>query len=186
MEAYNQSYVRQNQQKLRASYYRYLLEMLGDSRRLEDEADVVRAERLSILPSSHVSGDRYMGQQMHEIIGTTKLICHPDYFIAIICNPRWPEITRSIFAGQIAQVRPDLPALLFRMKPRALMSMVLDENIFGNVVPNVRVIELQKRGLPHAHSIFLLDARSKRYLRNPLVAEEIINAHISPVQDAEL
>ena len=43
---------------------------------------------------------------------------------------------------------------------------------------HVKFIEFKKRGLPHAHCIFILDRESKQRLRDPLEVDKIISAEI--------
>ncbi|CDF40970.1 ATP dependant DNA helicase PIF1 [Chondrus crispus] len=186
VEAERLSYLRHNQTQLRAADYTSLRDSLGDSRRAEDEADAVRAGRLFILPSTYIGGDRYMRQQMHDIIAISNQIGHPDIFLTMTCNPSWPEITRALLPNQTPQDRPDLCARVFRLKMKDLMSLVINEEVFGTVVAHVRVIEFQKRGLPHAHVVFFLDEVSKNDLRTPENVDRIISAEIPSAQDPEL
>ncbi|CDF39089.1 ATP dependant DNA helicase [Chondrus crispus] len=180
------SYLRHNQTKLRAADYTSLRDSLGDSGRAEDEADAVRAGRLFILPSTYIGGDRYMRQQMHDIIAISNQIGHPDIFLTMTCNSSWPEITRALLPNQTPQDRPDLCARVFRLKMKDLMSLVINEEVFGTVFAHVRVIEFQKRGLPHAHVVFFLDEVSKNDLRTPENVDRIISAEIPSAQDPEL
>ncbi|CDF33021.1 unnamed protein product [Chondrus crispus] len=180
------SYLRHNQTQLGAADYTSLRDSLGDSRRAEDEADAVRAGRLFILPSTYIGGDRYMRQQMHDIIAISNQIGHPDIVLTMTCNPSWPEITRALLPNQTPQDRPDLCARVFRLKMKDLMSLVINEEVFGTVVAHVRVIEFQKRGLPHAHVVFFLDEVSKNDLRTPENVDRIISAEIPSAQDPEL
>ncbi|CDF38585.1 ATP dependant DNA helicase [Chondrus crispus] len=186
VEAERLSYLRHNQTQLRAADYTSLRDSLGDSGRAEDEADAVRAGRLFILPSTYIGGDRYMRQQMHDIIAISNQIGHPDIFLTMTCNPSWPEITRPLLPNQTPQDRPDLCARVFRLKMKDLMSLVINEGVFGTVVAHVRVIEFQKRGLPHAHVVFFLDEVSKNDLRTPENVDRIISAEIPSAQDPEL
>ncbi|CDF32173.1 unnamed protein product [Chondrus crispus] len=186
VEAERLSYLRHNQTQLRAADYTSLRDSLGDSRRAEDEADAVRAGRLFILPSTYIGGDRYMRQQMHDIIAISNQIGHPDIFLTMTCNPSWPKITRALLPNQTPQDRPDLCARVFRLKMKDLMSLVINEEVFGTVVAHVRVIEFQKRGLPHAHVVFFLDEVSKNDLRTPENVDRIISAEIPSAQDPEL
>ena len=140
VEAERLSYLRHNQTQLRAADYTALRDSLGDSGRAEDEADAVRAGRLFILPSTYIGGDRYMRQQMHDIIATSNQIGHPDIFLTMTCNPNWPEITRALLPNQTPQDRTDLCARVFRLKMKDLMSLVIDEKVFGTVVAHIRVI----------------------------------------------
>ncbi|CDF39624.1 Helicase-like protein [Chondrus crispus] len=186
VEAERLSYLRHNQTQLRAADYTSLRDSPGDSGRAEDEADAVRAGRLFILPSTYIGGDRYMRQQMHDIIAISNQIGHPDIFLTMTCNPSWPEITRALLPNQTPQDRPDLCARVFRLKMKDLMSLVINEEVFGTVVAHVRVIEFQKRGLPHAHVVFFLDEVSKNDMRTPENVDRIISAEIPSAQDPEL
>ncbi|CDF35745.1 ATP dependant DNA Helicase Pif1 [Chondrus crispus] len=161
VEAERLSYLRHNQTQLRAADYTSVRDSLGDSGRAEDEADAVRAGRLFILPSTHIGCDRYMRQQMHDIIAISNQIGHADIFLTMTCNPSWSEITRALLPNQTPQDRPDLCARVF-------------------------LIEFQKRGLPHAHVLFFLDEVSKNDLRNPENVDRIISAEIPSPQDPEL
>ncbi|CDF38542.1 unnamed protein product [Chondrus crispus] len=144
VEAERLSYLRHNQIQLRSGDYTSLRDSLGDSGRAEDEADAVRAGRLFILPSTHIGCDRYMRQQMHDIMAISNQIGHPDIFLTMTCNPSWPEITRALLPNQTPQDRPDLCARVFRLKMKDLMSLVINEEVFGTVVAHVRVIGFQK------------------------------------------
>ncbi|CDF40383.1 ATP dependant DNA helcase [Chondrus crispus] len=180
------SYLRHNQTQLGAADYTSLRDSLGDSGRAEDEADAVRAGRLFILLSTYIGGDRYMRQQMHDIIAISNQIGHPDIFLTMTCSPSWPEITRALLPNQTPQNRPDLCARVFRLKMKDLMSLVINEKVFGTVVAHIRVIEFQKRGLPHAHVVFFLNEVSKNDLRTPENVDRIISAGIPSAQDPEL
>ncbi|CDF36554.1 unnamed protein product [Chondrus crispus] len=186
VEAERLSYLRHNQTKLRAADHTSLGDSLGDSGRAEDEADAVRAGRLFILPSTHIGCYSYMRQQMHGIIAISYQIGHPDIFLTMTYNPSWPEITRALLPNQTPQDRLDLCARVFRLKMKDLMSLVINEDVFGTVVAHVRVIKFQKRGLPHAHVVFFLDEISKNDLRNPENVDRIISAEIPSAQDPEL
>ncbi len=48
------------------------------------------------------------------------------------------------------------------------------------------VIEFQKRGLPHAQCIFILDKASNNSLRNPARVDAVISAELPPEDDDEL
>ncbi|CDF36122.1 unnamed protein product [Chondrus crispus] len=159
VEAERLSYLRHNQTQLRAADYTSLRDSLGDSRRAEDEADAVHAGRLFILPSTYIGGDRYMRQQMHDIIAISNQIGHPDIFLTMTCNPSWPEITRALLPNQTPQDRPDLCARVFRLKMKDLMSLVINEEVFGTVVAHVRI--------PSAQDPELQEVVLKHMIHNP-------------------
>ncbi len=128
-----------------------------------------------------------MRQKMRDIIATSIKMGHPDIFLTMTCNPNWPEIRRSLLSGQSPQDRPDLCARVFNLKLKALMQVVvIKDKIFGEVVAHVRVIEFQKRGLPHARCIFVLDQASKNSFRNPSRVDAVISAELPSEEDNEL
>ena len=57
----------------------------------------------------------------------------PDLFITATCNPKWPEITRELRAGQTLADRPDLCARVFALKLGELLDDLLKRNVLGQV-----------------------------------------------------
>ncbi len=90
MEAERLSYLFQNQQSLHGENYTALRELLGDSGGPNEESGAVRT--LVVRPSTYIGEERYMRQKMHDIIGTSNKMGHPDIFLTMTCNPNWPEI----------------------------------------------------------------------------------------------
>ena len=113
IEAERLSYLQPNQEVLRASDCTSLRESLGASGRDEDGADAVRAGRLFILTSTHIRGDIYMRQQMHEIIAISNKIGHPDIIRTVTCNPNCTEICRALLGDQTLQDRTYLCGRVF-------------------------------------------------------------------------
>ena len=66
------------------------------------------------------------------------------------------------------------------------METVVDHQLFGKVVAQVRVIEFQKKGLPHSHCIFILDRTAKNNLRSPEAVDEALCAEIPSEDEPEL
>ncbi len=186
IESERLTYIMTNQQNLRAEDYTALCEALGDSGGGFDESEAVRTGRLVVLPSIYVGGDRYMRQKMHDIIAISNKLGHSDIFLTITRNPKWPEIQRALLPGQLPQDRPYLCARVFHMKMKAMIKIVLQDEVFGKVAGYVTVMEFQKRGLPHAHCIFILDEQSKNALRNPANVDQIISAEIPSENDPVL
>ena len=127
-----------------------------------------------------------MRQALHDMPAVSGKLGHPDVFLTMTCNPKWPEITRELKPGQTPVDRPDLCCRVFNMKIKKLMHVVKEEEIFGKVVAYAKVIEFQKRGLPHAHCIFILDQESKNRLRSPEAVNDIISAEIPPESEGRL
>jgi hypothetical protein len=57
--------------------------------------------------------------------------------------------------------RPYLISRVFRLKLKELMDDVLKKQVLGKVIGQVYVVEFQKRGLPHAHILLILDPIDK-------------------------
>ena len=84
-----------------------------------------------------------------------------DFFITFTCNPKWDEITSNIPAGFSPTDHPDVVCRVFNLKLKALMDDLLKKHVLGNTVADVLTIEFQKRGLPHAHILLIMDRDDK-------------------------
>ncbi|XP_073359941.1 uncharacterized protein [Aegilops tauschii subsp. strangulata] len=87
----------------------------------------------------------------------------PDLFITFTCNPKWKEIADALAAepGQAAADRPDITTRVFAMKYKEFLEGVKDGSFFGPVQAYSYVVEFQKRGLPHTHTLVWLKADTK-------------------------
>lgn len=190
------SYLRENQSKLRSCDYTHLCELLADAAMERNEVQAWTKSdgkksigdigKLVVLPSTHIGGERYMRQKMHDIIAISNSLGHPDVFLTMTCNPKWPEIESALLPSEKSTDRPDVCNRVFRMKWKLLMSYLKESKPFGDVVADVSVIEFQKRGLVHAHIILFLSTESKQKLQDPLRVDEIISAEIPSESDSEL
>ena len=88
-------------------------------------------------------------------------LASPIFFITMTCNPNWAEITRELEPGQDAKDRPDLVCRVFHMKLQELFKDIFDRGVLGRAAAYTYSIEYQKRGLPHAHILLILDRNSK-------------------------
>jgi len=86
----------------------------------------------------------------------------PSLFITLTCNPNWPEIIEQLLPGQTAFDRGDIVCQVFFRKQQALLKNLRNGKYFRidattrevyKVHFEVRVIEYQRRGLPHAHIV---------------------------------
>ncbi|KAE8951607.1 hypothetical protein PF011_g32918 [Phytophthora fragariae] len=85
----------------------------------------------------------------------------PDVFVTMTCNPKWEEIEEKITDPlQSAQDRPDIVARVWQQKLKALLKD-LDEGVLGRLLARIYVVEFQKRGLPHAHILVILEDEDK-------------------------
>jgi hypothetical protein len=92
-------------------------------------------------------------------------------------NPKWKEITDALLPRQTTKDRPELITHIFNLKLDALLKDIKDD-VLGNVIAKIWVIEFQKRGLPHAHILFILNETSKLRTTkdyNLMVSTEISN-----------
>ena len=118
--------------------------------------------RRIVLPSSYVSGPRYMRQLYQDAMAIVRAFeSTPDYFITFTCNPKWPEVTAELFPNQTAADRPDVTTRVFHIKLKELLNDLLKKKILGEVVAMIHVIEFQKRGLPHAHILLIMSPDHK-------------------------
>jgi hypothetical protein len=106
------------------------------------------------------------------------------------CNLKWKEITYALLSGQIAKDCLKLITHVFNLKLDALLKDIKD-SVLGNVIAKIWVIEFQKRGLPHAHILLILDEVSKLHIvkdYNSMVLVEIPNliCHLEAYETATL
>jgi hypothetical protein len=151
METTRLSFLRSNQDKLRADTYKGL----SDSIRHDDVLQ--NTGKRVILPSSHVGSDRYMQQMFQDGMAIVRVHGKPHLFVTVTCNPKWPEILAEVaVTGGTHQDRPDTVARVFRLKLKAIEEDLYKNGVFGKSVAHLRVVEFQKRGLPHAHILLIL------------------------------
>nr|XP_045089630.1 uncharacterized protein LOC123497280 [Aegilops tauschii subsp. strangulata] len=104
----------------------------------------------------------------------------PDIFLTMTCNPKWEEITNELLPGQTAHDRPDIVARVFYGKLEAMKDPLLKKIVLGVVVAYVYVVEFQKRGLPHAHFLLIMDSTYK--LLVPEQYDRLISAELPDKQ----
>lgn len=67
-------YLPQNQNRLKAADYARLRDYLGDTGAAVDDGEDWRAGRLFVLPTTIIGEDRYMRQQMFDIIAISNKV----------------------------------------------------------------------------------------------------------------
>lgn len=108
IEAERLEFLQNNQTILCAKDYTSVFKQLEDPGSTENNDDVVRAGRMSVLPSTYVGGDRYMRQKLHSIISISNKLEYSDSFLTITCSLQWPETRNALLHAQSAFGRPDL------------------------------------------------------------------------------
>ncbi|OMO79395.1 hypothetical protein CCACVL1_13702 [Corchorus capsularis] len=89
--------------------------------------------------------------------------------------------TTRLLPGQSPQDRPDLLTRIFHSKFEEFKVDIVTKGVLGRVVAYVYVIEFQKRGLPHAHMLVVVDEDSK--LNTPDEYDRVVRAEIPNVEE---
>jgi len=109
------------------------------------------------LPASFKGGRRYMTACYQDAMALVRRFGRPTYFITFTCNPAWEEIKRELFPSHSAVDRPDLTSRVFNVKLKELLNDLLRGQVLGEVLAHTYVVEYQKRGLPHAHILLIMN-----------------------------
>ena len=115
------------------------------------------AGRHIILPATYKGSPRDNVQRYCDAMAVVRELGKPSYFITMTCNPKWKEIGDTLPNGLKAHECPDLVARVFNIKLRALLHDLTKKHVIGQVKGYTYVIEFQKRGLPHAHILLIMN-----------------------------
>ncbi|XP_062232985.1 uncharacterized protein LOC133930365 [Phragmites australis] len=151
IESSRLDYIWAHQKELRADLYQGLVDSLHAN---EGRADAVG--KRTVLATSFIGGPRDKRRRYMDAMALVRKYGKPDVFLTMTCNPNWDEITRELYPSQIPQDRPDLIVRVFRAKLEELKRQLLQKDILGKVRAYVYVVEFQKRGLPHAHFLLIM------------------------------
>ncbi|ONM40046.1 hypothetical protein ZEAMMB73_Zm00001d044149 [Zea mays] len=160
IESSRLDFIRKNQDRLRADLYQGLVDSMLDGD--------IRAEKIgkrTVLSTSFIGGPRDMRRR---------------YMDAMALD----EIRRELLPGQTPQDHSDLVVRVFHAKLQELKHRLTKQDILGKVRAYVYVVEFQKRGLPHAH--FLLIMQRKYKLTCPEQYDLLISAEIPSNKYPEL
>ena len=149
------NFFRKHQKEIRADTYKEIKEMKARG------ATAAMIGKCVILPSSHPGSPRQMRQLYEDAMASIRVRGKPDYFLTMTCNPDWPEIQQELRHGQKAQDRPDLCARVFNMKFEQLKKDIMEHEVLGKCTLFIHTIEYQKRGLPHAHCLIIVEGPEK-------------------------
>jgi hypothetical protein len=179
IESSRLDYIRNHQDDIRADLYQGLVDSLHAG---EGRAEAVG--KRTVMPSSFIGGPRDMRRRYMDAMALVRRFGKPDIFLTMTCNPNWDEIKRELYPVQMPQDRPDLVVRVFRAKLQELKDRLLKKDILGKVRAHVYVVEFQKRGLPHAHFLLIMDRKYKitcpeQYDR--LISAELPNKKKYPV-----
>jgi len=153
IEASRLNFFRFNQETIRADLYQNIqnaaLTSLG-----------YKIGKRIVLPATSKGSPRHFNKLFQDAMAVIREFGKPDLFVTVTCNPNWPEITNELKGVQNSD-KLTIIARFFKMKLRYILEDIFKNNIFGNVKANMHVIEFQKRGLPHAHILIILEDDSK-------------------------
>ncbi|XP_073317222.1 uncharacterized protein [Primulina huaijiensis] len=136
-----------------------------------------------ILPTSFIGGPRDMRKRYMDAIALVQRYGKPDIFLTITSNPNWPEIKALCPPSDEIQNRLDLISRIFHAKIQVLRDELFKKNIFSHVIAYTSVIEFQKRGLPHAYFLLILNQVSKMFhpeAIDRIVCAELPDSHSNP------
>lgn len=181
VEGQRLTFLRGKQKELRVDSYKGLIDF-AHSKACEDG---IRAGKIVVLPSSFIGSPRNMHQNCLDALSMVCSYGRPDLFVTMTMNPKCKEVTENLGVHQKASDRPDLIARVFDLKLHSLLDDILKKHVFGKVKAHTYTIEFQKRGLPHAHILLILDPAYK--LREISQIDGIISAEIpNPETNKEL
>jgi len=150
-------WVRHNQVSLRSGIYQGMQDALAQN---EDVTGASVGQNI-YLPPSHIGSPRQMREAYLDAMALVRHFGPPDFFITFTANPAWEEIQRELAPGQSHNDRPDLVARVFQLKLTQLRQEILKKHVLGGACVLCFTIEFQKRGLPHAHMLAILDRESR-------------------------
>ena len=160
-----------------------------------DYATANAASQSDVMAKKTFLSQSFHGSRRHLLSLAHNALClvseygRPTLFITLTCNPYWDEIKEMLLEGETAYDRADITCKVFHAKLDSFMHNLRKGKYFGpchEIVYEVRVIEYQQRGLPHAHLVVQLSniPDYKRDASNLTKwIDENINATIPPITE---
>ena len=174
-------WIRLNQRSIRAELYQGVVDAVATN----DAIPAAQVGRRIVLPASFIGGPRHMQKLYQDAMAAVRKFGKPDLFVTFTCNPNWPDIKNNLCTNETSNDRPDLCARVFHGKLKRLLYKLSTVGIFSAAPEQQRgkeplaliySIEFQKRGLPHAHILIILQKDDK--LRNPDDYDAVISAEL--------
>ena len=126
----------------------------------EEKQDPDSMEKNTFLSQSFNGSRRHLLALAQSAICLVTEFGRPTLFVTFTCNPRWSEIKEMLLEGETAYDRADITNKVFHTKLERFLHNMRNGKYFGQQhrpIYELRVIEYQQRGLPHAHMVFQLD-----------------------------
>ena len=139
------------------------------------------AGRRIILPSAYEGSPRNIAQRYQDAMSICRTTGSPDLFITITANAKWKEIVENLHPGQDSCDRNELIHRVFRLKLKSMLDELIDKRLFGSIAGFAMTIEYQKRGMPHAHLLLILDLEHAcGKPRTPAMIDRIVSCELPP------
>ena len=145
-------YIRSHQKEFRVESYGGLRDYLNNYERRND----VTIGKKVVLPSTYLMGPRNQSETWHDSMASVQKNGTPHLFITMTCNPNHPDIVNNLYQNQKACDRPDLVDMVFDLQVKDFVAQ-MKSGCFGKVKCFTYVTEMQKRGLPHIHSLWTFE-----------------------------
>ncbi|KAL1447196.1 hypothetical protein WDU94_005473 [Cyamophila willieti] len=107
------------------------------------------------LPNTFTGGPRYMKVHYENAMGLVSRLGAPTFFLTFTYSAKWDEHKAS--SGRDGRVDPPTVCRIFKIKLLELLRDLRSGALFGKTAYLVYVIEMQMRGLPHAHIVFKIE-----------------------------
>lgn len=169
----------QQQDDLRSETYQGITDAVGQGASTGENLGIQ-----FILHSSFTGGPRYMVLNYHDSMAICREYGAPDLFVTFTCNPKWQEVGDALAyeGGQTHVDRPDIVTRVFNIKFEEFLEDVKDGSAFGAIQAYLYVVEFQKRGLPHTHTLIWLKESTKD--PSPAFIDNLVCAELpDPVVD---
>jgi Helitron helicase-like domain at N-terminus len=101
------------------------------------------------LPSGFIHSPAWSAANVSDCLALRKALGPITLFITFTTNPKWPEIVSELRPGEVAFDRPDVLIRAFQRRSSLFMKDI--SKYLGPIRYHIRIMEFQKRGLPHLH-----------------------------------
>ena len=162
-------YIDMHQEKLRRNSYAKVKKHLQQS-------TVEQSGKMTVLPASFTGSDRYMYRQYSNAMALVRVFGKPALFITFTMNVNCPEVLAELKDGQTPYNRPEVICRVYWQKYKAFLHEITKDGIFGKCLAHVSVVEFQKRGPPHTHTLFWI----KDFDHTAANIDDVISAEIPP------
>jgi Helitron helicase-like domain at N-terminus len=146
---------------IRASLSQRCHELHKITREVNGEDDDIDDIEHNELPASFLGSRRYQSECCVDALALARAKGRASFFATATANVHWPEIQSQLPRGANVTDYPELVCRVFQARLKHLLSTLRTK--FGNLLYLIRVVEFQKRGLPHAHIIFAVSCISSHF-----------------------